>query len=503
VAVGILLSRLVGLLRQRIVAHYFGTSALADAITAAFRIGNITQNLLGEGSLSASFIPVYARLRAEGRVEDARRFAHSALGLLLAAVIVLSGLGVAFAPWLTWVVAAGFDASKQASTTALVRIVFPMTGVLVLCAWGLGVLNSHRRFFLPYAAPVLWSAVQIAVLLVLGGVLLRRGEPLALGLGWAALAGAALELVVLLRGARPLLGSLRLRFEWTNPHVREALRRLPGVLLGRGVVQISGYVDTLLVSFLGTGANAVFGYAQMLYLLPMSVLGTGEAAVSLPEMSKDTADTDLERRNQSLRRRLGSALARVTVLTVPAAVALVFFGREIVTLLLQTGAFAREATLKVAQVLVVFGIALLGNAAGRVLSTTCYALGDTRRPARFAMGRVLISTVGALLLMRRLDVVGVVIGSAVAAWIEASLLGWQVRRTLGGLGLAQLRLGRVLLLGVVCTAAPLGVRFLLPEPLRSGPLGSAVVLCALPVAFVIAAQWLRLFDVRTYLRRSP
>ena len=502
VAAGILLSRLVGLLRQRITAHYFGTSSLADVLTAAFRVGNITQNLLGEGSLSASFIPVYAKLRGEGRDDEAVRFAQSALGLLVALVVVVSAVGVAFAPGLSWIVAAGFDADKLDATARIVRIVFPMTGLLVLCAWGLGVLNSHRRFFVPYAAPVIWSAVQIAALLVAGSWLRRRGEPLADALAWGALLGAAIELGVLLRAARAVLGGLRLRFEARNPHVREAMRRLPGVLIGRGVVQISGYVDTLLVSFLGTGANAIFGYAQMIYLLPMSLLGTGEAAVSLPEMSRDTAEQDVGLRNQALRRRLGSALARVTVLTVPTVVGLVVLGRELITVLLQTGEFDRASTMRVAEVLAVYGLALLGNASVRVLATSCYALGDTRRPASYAVVRVAASTAIALALMRPLGVVGVVIGATVAAWLEALMLGWQVRRTLGGLGLEQLRVARLALLGLACVAIPVGVRAALPAGFAASPLGSAVVLCALPVAFVPVAQWLGLFDLRSYLRRA-
>jgi putative peptidoglycan lipid II flippase len=337
---------------------------------------------------------------------------------------------------------------------------------------------------------------------VVGRWLLRRGQPLATALAWSALGGAALELAVLLRTARSLLGGLRLRFELRNPHVRDAIRRLPSVLMGRGVIQISGYVDTLLVSFLGTGANATFGYAQMLYLLPMSLLGTSEAAASLPEMSRDSAEQDEVRRNQSLRRRLSSALARVTLLTVPAMVALVLLGRELITVVLQTGAFDRSSTERVAEVLAVYGLALLGNASGRVLATSCYALGDTKRPARYAVVRVVASTLLALALMRSLGVVGVVIGAAVAAWLEAGLLGWRVRRVLGGLGLAELRVTRLAVLGLACAALPLGVRAILPATFAASPLGSAIVLCVLPTVFAAAAQWLGLLDLRSALRRG-
>lgn len=501
VAAGILLSKLVGLLRQRVTAHYFGTSDVADIIAAAFRVGNITQNLLGEGALSASFIPVYSKLRAQGRDAEAVRFAQSALGLLIAAVLVLSALGVALAPWLSFLVAAGFGPDKLAATAQLVRVLFPMTGLLVLCALALGVLNAHRRFFLPYAAPVIWSAAQIAALILGASWLLRTGHALAWVLAWGALAGAALELGVLLRAARPLLGALRPRFELGNRAVREAIRRLPGVLLGRGVIQISGYIDTLLVSFLGTGANAAFVYAQTLYLLPMSLLGTGEAAASLPELSRDTAEQETAKRDAKLRRRLGSALARVTVLAVPAMVGLILLPRELVSLLLQTGRFDRSSTAWVAQVLAIYGFALLGNASVRLFATTCYALGDTKRPARYAVYRVVISTVVALLLMGPLGVAGVVLGATTAAWVEAIVLGWHLHRAIGGLGLGQLRFGRLAVLALVCSAVPLGARAVLPAPLRDGPLGAALILTALAAAFVPTAKWLSLFDLRDWFRR--
>ena len=501
VAAGIVLSRLVGLLRQRVAAHYFGTSAMADVLAAAFRAGNITQNLLGEGTLSATFIPVYARLRGGGKGREAAHFALSALGLLLVVAAAASLIGVIAAPWLSFGIAAGFDAEKLASTTRIVRIVFPMTGLLVLSAWGLGVLNAHRQFFLPYAAPVAWSAAQIAALVVAGAWLGQRGEPLAEAMAWGAFAGAALQLGLLLPAARRLLGGLRPRFDTRDPSVREAAGKLPAALIGRGVIQVSGLVDTLLVSFLGPGANAAFGYAQTIYLLPMSLLGTGEAAAALPEMAREVADGDVERRNAALRQRLGASLARIAVLTVPATAALGLLGRDVIALLLQTGSFDREATDRVVPLLAAYGLALLGNAAGRVLITMLFALGDARTPARFAIFRVMVSTGLALVLMRRLDVLGVVLGAVIAGWAEAALLGWRVRGAIGGLGLEQVRAGRIALLPAASVGCGVGVRAALPAALQGTPLGALLSLGAFGAGFVIAAPALGLLDPRALLRR--
>lgn len=503
VTLGIILSRLFGLVRQRIIGHYFGISAFADVLAAAFRIGNITQNLLGEGTLSASFIPVYAKARAAGRPAEATRFALTALGFLMLAAATASAVGITLAPLLTRVIAPGFEGERLELTTTAVRVLFPMTGLLVLSAWGLGVLNAHRRFFLPYAAPVLWSVAQIAALVIFGTALGRRGEPLVMALVWGALAGAALQLGVLLPAARALLGELRPHLDRADPNLREAAKRLPGVIVGRGVIQLSGLIDTGLVSFLGTGAQAAMNAAQLVYLLPMSVLGTGEAAASLPEMARDTADTDHERRDAAIRRRLGASLSRVLVLTVPTTLALLLLGREVIRVLLQTGSFDHDATERVAGVVAAYSFALLGNASARVLTTTAYAMGDTKTPARYAVYRVVTSTVGSVVLMQWLDVVGVVLGAVIAAWVEMFALGWKLRHRLGGLGLEQLRVGRTAALGAACIAPALTLKATLPDDFASGFIGSALVLAAFCGGFAVAAPALGLLDVRSLLRRAP
>ena len=188
VAAGILLSRLFGLVRQRFLSHYLGLGAAADAFNVAFRIPNSLQNLFGEGVLSASFIPVYARLLAQGDEKEATRVAN-AIGTLLAltmAVLVL--LGILASPILVDVIAPGFEGATRDLTVRLVRILFPGVGVLVLCAWCLGVLNSHRRFFLSYTAPVVWNLAIIGSLAWFGG---RVGEfSLAVVAAWGAVVGA-------------------------------------------------------------------------------------------------------------------------------------------------------------------------------------------------------------------------------------------------------------------------------------------------------------------------
>ncbi len=500
VTAGILLSRIFGLVRQRVIGHYFGIGAFADVIVAAFRIGNIAQNLLGEGTLSASFIPVYARTRAKGESGDASRFALSALGFLLLAVAAVSAVGVALAPLLTRLIAPGFEGDRLALTKSAVRVLFPTTGLLVLSAWGLGVLNAHRRFFLAYAAPTVWSAAQIAALLAFGEGLGLDDESLLTVLVWSALGGAVLQLLVLLPAARTLLGGLRPRLDYAAPGLREAVVRLPSALLGRGVLQLSGLIDIALVSFFGTGAQATMNTAQLIYFLPMAILGTGEAAASLPDMASDMAEPDVEIRNARLRSRLGGSLARVTTLTVSATLVLALFGGELIRVCLESGRFDEAATERVRQIVLVYAFALLGNASARVFTTTAWALGDTGTPARYAVFRVVVSTVGSLLLMQWLEVAGVVLGAVIAAWVETFALGWKLRKQIGGLGLELIPFARIILLGMAAAAPALLTRWALPPAFARTFIGSSLVLVVFGFAFAIAAPLLGLFDLRSRLR---
>ena len=183
VAAGILLSRVFGLVRQKVTAHFLGDGHAADVLALAFRIPNFLQNLFGEGVLSASFIPVYSRLLAEGKREDAGRVAGAVLTLLALTTTVVVLVGVVAAPLLVDLIAPGFPAAKRLLAVELVRVIFPGVGILVLSAWCLGVLNSHRRFFLSYASPVLWNVAMIAALLRSGPV--QTMDQLVVTAAWA------------------------------------------------------------------------------------------------------------------------------------------------------------------------------------------------------------------------------------------------------------------------------------------------------------------------------
>ncbi|MBI2537789.1 MAG: murein biosynthesis integral membrane protein MurJ, partial [Gemmatimonadetes bacterium] len=275
VAAGIVVARILGFVRERLFAHYFGNGPAADAFRAALKIPNLIRNLLGEGTLSASFIPVYAALLQREGEQAGRRLAGVVASLLILLTAAAALVGIALAPVITDVVAPGFSGATRDLTVTLVEILFPMSGVMILSAWCLGVLNTHGRFFLSYAAPAMWNIAQIAILVGLGGSL--AGRRLVVALAWGALAGSVLQVVVQLPTTLRLLKGIYWSLNLAVTGVRPVIRAWLPVLFGAGVAQVSSIVDTQLASLLGGGAVAALGYTQLLSMLPLSLFGVSIA----------------------------------------------------------------------------------------------------------------------------------------------------------------------------------------------------------------------------------
>lgn len=391
VGAGIFLSRIAGLVRERAISHYLGRSAGAGAFRAALRIPNLLQNLLGEGVLSASFIPVYARLLAEGKQEEASKVARTVGTLLALVASTLALLGVLASGFLADLIAPGYSDSSRELTAQLVRVLFPGVALLVMSAWCLGVLNSHRQFFLSYVSPVLWNTALIAAAIVAGRRFAGHDDHVAEWLGYGAVIGSAAQLLVQVPNVVKLLGTLRPALAVKDPGVRSTLRAFGPVLLGRGSVQVSSYVDQVIASYLGDTIVAAISNAQTLALLPVSLFGMAVSAAELPEMS--SAIGDAEARRAQVQARLKSALRRVVFLVVPSAVAFIAVGDAIVAMLYQTGRFSAEDTEVVWIILAGSALGLSAGTQGRLLGSTFYALGDTKPPLWAALVRVTITGV--------------------------------------------------------------------------------------------------------------
>ena len=506
VAAGIALSRLSGLLRESLLRSVLALGPAADAFAAALRIPNLLQNLLGEGSLSASFIPVYSRLLGEGRDDEAGRVAGAVAGLLAALAGGLVVVSILAARPLAVLLAPGFEGRRLDLTVDLLRITTGGLGLLVLSAWCLGVLNSHGRFFLPYVAPVLWNAAQVAVLAAAAfGDWSPRGA--AIALAWGLVAGGALQFGVQAVAVWRLAPDLRPSFGRGNAAVADVRRRFGPAVLGRGVLQLSGYLDLVLASLLVTGAVAGLLSAQMLYALPVALFATSVAVAELPEMSRLASASGLADRALAARRRTAFFVAFCTV-------AYLVLGESIVGALFGWGAFDADDTRAVALVLAAYSLGLPAVASSRIFQNTLYAVGDTSGPARIAAARVGLAAVVGIALMFPLDrvaahggalltldgvgwfgplnagirtgspdphlgAVGLALGSACAAWLELALLSRRCRRSVDGTSGPTAVMSRLAPATGAAVVVALGLRWAtdgLPA-IAAAPIGLAVAGC--------------------------
>ena len=471
VGAGILVSRFAGLLRVRLIAREFGQNSIAvDAFNAAFRIPNLLQNLFGEGALSGSFIPVHSALRARGEHEAAAQTARTFFALLTLAIAILVLLGVTAAPLLVDLVAPGFSGAKRELAVRLVRILFPGAGILVASAWCLGVLNSHGRFLLAYTAPVAWNAAMIGTLVLFGG---RQDlDTMAIYLAWGSVVGSLLQFGVQARQAWALTRH-DLRFGLTAP-VRQVMRNFMPVLVSRGAVQLTGYIDTMIASLLPTGAVTGVTNAQILYTLPVSLFGIAISASELPAMSGDAArDRAPGARYDALSRRIDAALTRMAFFVIPSAVAFAALGDVIAGVLLQTGRFTATDSRYVWGILAGSSIGLLATTMARLYSVAHYAIGDTKSPLRFAVLRlVAVTTLGYLCAIVVPPALGIaphwgaagLTGSAgVAGWMEFALLRRSINRRIGPTGLPRAHAARLWLAAIVAGACAFAVRRMLPS----------------------------------------
>lgn len=446
VAAGIFATRLFGLFRQTLFSHAFGTSMAAGAFSSALRIPNILQNLLGEGVLSASFIPVYSGLRSQGRHEEADDVASTVFGLLLVAVAVLVPLGVLTAPQLVTVLAPGFEGPAHELTVALVRIMFPGTGLLVLSAWCLGILNSHRRFFLSYSAGVAWNAAMIAALLA------ARHLPHDEAIHWVAwgfAAGCVLQVLVQVPSVLRLVSRFRPALHVLTPAARQVLRGFVPAVASRGVVQIAAYADNAYSSLISARAVAALTGAQTLSLLPISLFAMAITAAELPELSDDAVQSQ-EERSRAILRRLGAGLERMAFFVVPSAAAFLAAGDAMAAVLLQSGQFTAADTRYVWYILAGAGVGLLAQTSGRLYSSVFFALKDTATPFRIAAVRVGLGVAvgywaarllpGQLGLPAHLGAVFITVTSGLTAWLEVTLLRRRLAERLGALPSLRRRL---------------------------------------------------------------
>jgi len=534
VAAGIFLSRISGLIREIVLRVLFATGPVAEAFSAALQLPKILQNLLGEGSLSASFVPVYSQTLEEGTEEEATALRGAVFGLLASAVTVLVLAVILFARPLLRLVLRGFaEGEKFELTVSLTRVMAVGIGLIVLGAWCLGVLNAHRKFFLSYVAPMVWNIAIIAALLVAWAGS-RLDDDIARWGAWGVAVGGALQFLIQLPTVIRVAGKLRPSVKLI-PQAREVLTRFVPAVASRGVVTLSTYVDLFLAAFLVTGAVTIIASAQTLYLLPISVFAMGVAAADLPELARERGQLDVARR------RIAVGSERILFFLVFSAVAFLSMGRLIIGTLFQYGtSFGADDTIAIWLTLAAYSIGLVPSGLSRLLQNAAYAIGDVKGPARIAAMRAGASIVVGLLLMFsfdrigvqngsiadggnlpsfsplpaelranrdfiRLGAVGLALGGMVAAWVEYGLLR---RRLLGSYGSLSIRESlRPLLpgatgalglggIGAVVLRDMDGLALLICAPLAIAGAGSLYVLAAHSLGSPTARQLVSAIRIR-------
>jgi putative peptidoglycan lipid II flippase len=347
-------------------------------------------------------------------------------------------------PYLIDVIAPGFEGDKRDLTIQIVRILFPGAGLLVMSAWFLGVLNSHHKFFVSYTAPVAWNLAMIAALLYYGPR--RSQDGLAIAISWASVVGSALQILVQVPQTLALLRKHRIDFARVSAPLRSVFNNLTPVVISRGVVNLSTYVDNILASLLPTGAVAALNYGQLLYMMPISLFGYSVAASELPAMSR-AAGAMPEQMSAILRTRLNRGLRQIAFMVVPSSAAFLILGDVIVALIYQSGAFTHADAIYVWAVLAGSGVGLLAATMGRLYNSAFYALFDTRTPLRFAMIRVALTLVLGYLcaiplppllgIAQKWGVAGLTVSAGIAGWVEFAMLRFALNKRVGWTGLSR------------------------------------------------------------------
>lgn len=536
VGIGIFLSRIVGLVRESFLAAYLGTRMGGDAFGAALRIPKILQNLLGEGSLSASFIPIYSQLLEEGDKKKAKNVAGAVLGLLIVLIGLLTLATFFLARPIASVLAPGFSGETHELTITLLRIVAPGIGFIVLAAWCLGVLNSHRKFFLSYIAPTVWS-ISIIVATAIAAIYNWTEADIAKSAAYGVLVGGVLQFLIQLPFTLKIAGRIRLSLNLRLTAVRQIIRRFGPAVAGRGVVTLGSYIDLILASLLATGAVAILDRAHALYLFPISVFALSIAAADLPEISRE------KHLPEKIEERIHKGAQRVIFFLFFMAIIYLAGGHAIISAIYERVNFTSDDTLVVWLVLAAYSLGMVASGISRILQTASYGMGDVKTPARIALARMVVSAVLGVVLMLRFDrfgvldgifyqtgdlpavttkageiinkmelrhlgAIGLALGAMMASWLEFALLKAHLRRKLSikhlrFFHIALRLLPGAILAGVIATGLAIllsGLPGLLAAPIVVFPAGLAYLLFSAKLGSPQAKSILR--PVRKIIKKS-
>jgi len=499
-----LASRVTGLMREMMIAHFLGAGVVADAFFVAFRFPNLFRSLFAEGAFNSAFVPLFTgKLTAAGR-DEARRFAEQSLAVLFVALTLFVAVMELAMPWAMVGLAPGFGSTpgKMALAVDFSRICFPYLLFISLTSLQAGVLNSLGRFAAAAGTPVLLNLTSMAGLWLLVPFTPTAGHAMA----WGTFAAGIVQFSWLVFSVRKAGMSLRLTRPRLTPEVRLLFRRIVPGAVGAGVYQLNLVINTMIASMVADGAVSYLNYADRVNQLPLGVVGIAIGTALLPLLSRQLREGDAAAAGESQNRAMEFGL----VLTLPAAVALMVIAAPVIRVLFQRGSFGPAETEATASALVAFAIGLPAYVLVKVLTPAFFAREDTSTPVRVAGATMVLNVVLNLALVGSLAHVGMALSTAIAAWFNVVVLAVLLRRR-GFFAMDQRlrrKTPRIIAASAVMAAALWGARLLL-WPLAQGQVLAVVVLAVLVgvggLAFGVAAHALhaaRLSDIKAMMRRS-
>ena len=416
------MSRILGLIRDMVIAKYFGSGMATDAFFVALRIPNLLRRLFAEGSLTIAFIPVFTEYLTTRTKKDAFELARIVLTLLALILVIVTLLGILFSPWIVRFQAFGFGSSgvKYDLTVLLTRITFPYIFFISLVAFFMGVLNSLRHFAAPAAAPILLNVCIIGAAYLISP---HYSEPI-IGLAVGVLIGGILQAGLQIPWV--LKKGLTLFPLWNpgHPAVKKiGLLMLPAIF-GSAVYQLNSYIGTLLASFLAEGSVSWLYYADRLVQFPLGVFAIAISTAALPSLSTQAAKKDLKHFEETL----NHTMRLVIFITLPSAVGLIILGRPIIQVLFERGAFDTFSTLMTNRALVFYALGLCAFSGIRVMVSAFYALQDTRTPVKVAVVALVANVILSLVLMGPLKHGGLALALSLASSLQFCLLVFFLKR---------------------------------------------------------------------------
>ena len=450
-----LVSRIVGFVRDILIARFLGASMMADAFFVALRFPNLFRSLFAEGTLNVAFVPLFAGELHSGGKKRALIFARSVFSFLFYVLLIFTVVMEIFMPAFMFVLAPGFEniAGKLQLTTHLSRITFPFLLCVSLVSLLSGVLNSTGRFWAAAFTPTLLNLMMIASLFIITPFIHSDFAPAyALAIG-VCLAGFV-ELLFLLYHIKKagllfgLISPIKALFRLSN-RVKLLLKKMAPGVLGSGVYQINLFLDTLFVSFVGAGAISWLNYAHHLFQLPIGIIGVAIGTALLPVLSKHIKAGETEHANTQLNRGLEVSLA----MSLASMIGLILLAHPIIAVLFERGAFTMTDTQQTSKALIVFAFGLPAYMMTKALSPFFYARSDTTTPVKIAIVGVVLNAILALGLMKPLGFVGIALATTITVWVNAGQYIWRLKHQ-GEFKLDSLflfRLKRIILSGILMT----------------------------------------------------